>query len=48
MITFRWIRGEALVIDLQSLTVIKAVPTLKSLEPGYTIDTPSRLYDDLT
>jgi hypothetical protein len=41
-------RGETLVVDLQSLTVIKPVPTLKPLVPGHVVDTPSRLYDDLT
>jgi hypothetical protein len=47
MITFWQMREETLVVDLQSLTVIKAVSTLKSLAPGHIIDTPSRLYDDL-
>ena len=40
--------GETLVADLQPFTVIKAAPTLKLPEPGHIIDTPSRLYDDLT
>ena len=48
MITFWQMRGETLVVDLQSLTVIKAVPTLKPLEPGHIVDTPYRLYDDPT
>jgi hypothetical protein len=53
MITFWQMRGETLVVALQSLTGITAVPSLKPLEPGHIeprhiVDTSSRLYDDLT